>query len=278
MKTILIIFLIILIIFLILWLGLQITPNPLPAYGVQTITPETIPLPKGLPAPVELFYRKVYGERVPVITSAVISGRAKLTIPAGKGITFPSRFRFSHIAGKGYRHYIETTFYGFPIMKVNEHFLDGKGRLDLPFGIFDGEKVDQGATLALWGESVWLPAIWITDERIRWEAVDDVTAILIIPYLSEQERFIVRFDPVSGMLRFMEAMRYRDSDANAPKILWIAESKAWKEVNGYLLPTICEVTWFDNGSPWAVFKVEEVVYNLGIETNIRADVPIIFVL
>ncbi|MGH8246898.1 MAG: DUF6544 family protein, partial [Gammaproteobacteria bacterium] len=90
---------------------------------------KTIPVPKDLPVPVERFYRKIHGENLPLIESAVISGRAEMRI--GR-ITFPGRFRFTHDAGHGYRHYIEATFFGLPLMKVNEHYLDGKSRMELP--------------------------------------------------------------------------------------------------------------------------------------------------
>ena len=74
------------------WLGLQVQPRPFPAYPPAG-TPETVPLPAGLPAPVERFYRQTYGGRVPVITSAVITGRATLR-PVPGGPAFPARFRF----------------------------------------------------------------------------------------------------------------------------------------------------------------------------------------
>jgi hypothetical protein len=106
---------------LLAWLGLQIRPDPFPPFSRQSIAPKTFPLPVGLPAPVERFYLQIYGDSVPVIESAVISGRAKIRI---NGITFPGRFRFTHDAGEGYRHYIEATFFGLPLLKVNEHYLD----------------------------------------------------------------------------------------------------------------------------------------------------------
>jgi hypothetical protein len=93
---------------LLIWLGLRIKPAPLSALPQQAGELETIPLPNDLPAPVERFCRQVYGDDVPVIESFVVTGRAKMRI---MGITFPARFRFTHIAGQGYRHYIETTFF-----------------------------------------------------------------------------------------------------------------------------------------------------------------------
>ncbi len=57
------------------WAGLRVQPVPFPAIPQPSAPPETMPLPAGLPAPVERFYRVTYGEQVPLIKTAVISGR-----------------------------------------------------------------------------------------------------------------------------------------------------------------------------------------------------------
>jgi hypothetical protein len=231
-------------------------------------------MPDNLPEPVERFYRQVYGDRIPVITSAVISGRAtlQLNVNAPK---LQARFRFTHRAGYDYRHYIEATFFTQPLMKVNEHYVDGKGRLDLPFGVFEGPKVEQAANQGLWAEAAWMPSIWITDGRVRWEAVDDETALLFVPYGDGEQQFTVRFDPATGTLRYMETMRYRDTDEKAQKILWITESLGDKmiTVNGATFPAVGAATWIDMGKPWAVFTVEEIVYNVDVSEYIRQTGP-----
>jgi hypothetical protein len=191
------------------WLGLEVKPKPFAPYPAQTPEQETIPLPGDLPSPVERFYRAIYGHQIPVIESAVISGRAQTRL---FGITFPARFRFTHIAGQDYRHYIEATLFGLPIMKVNEYYLDGKSRLELPFGVVEGEpKVDQAANLGLWGESVWLPSI--------------------------------------------------------------NQAREWRDINGDTILAVAATTWFDEGTPWAVWTVEEVVYNADVSQYIRAAGP-----
>jgi hypothetical protein len=239
------------------WIGLRIRPrsfDPLPAAPA----PSTVPLPADLPAPVKTFYDQVYGEEIPVIGTAVVSGQARLRV---MGITFPSRFRFVHEAGRNYHHAIDAAFFGFPIMKVREYYVDGHGRLELPFGITEGEpNVDQGANLGLWGESMWFPAVFLTDPRVRWEAVDDVTAFLLVPFGAETQRFTVRFDPDTGLPWLMEAMRYKGAESDE-KILWLNQVLSWDTIDGQITMAKASVIWLDEGTPWAVFEVEELKLN-----------------
>ncbi len=252
------------------WSGLRVPPKPFAPFPGRALSKGAVPFPDGLPAPVERFYREIYGDSIPVIESAVISGRASLRI---RGVTFPGRFRFTHIAGKGYRHYIEATLFGLPVMKVDERYVDGKARMELPFGVIENEpKVDQAANLALWGEAMWFPSLYVNDPMARWEPFDDVAAILVVPFGDTEERFVVRFDPGSGLPRLMEAMRYKSADSGE-KTLWMNELLEWSALNGYRIFTVGAVTWLGEGRPWAIFRVEEIVYNVDVKEYIKTKGP-----
>ncbi len=230
-----------------LWLRLKIKPAPFPAYPKSTAELKTIPLPGGLPAPVERFYREVYGENVPVIETVVLTGRA--TIRPVFNIPFPARFIFVHNAGKDYRHYIEATFFGTPLLKVNEGYLDGKSFFESRMGNYhDDPNTNQGANLALWAEAGWFPSILVTDPRVRWEPIDGNSAVLYVPFENQEEYFIVRFDPQTGLIESMEAMRYRNPQDKS-KILWITQIIGGKNIIGTNISATGSATWLDQGKP-----------------------------
>lgn len=243
------------------------TPRPFPPYLESTPPLPTTPLPNDLPPPVARFFAAIMGQALPVIESAVITGRGNLRF---KGITFPSRWRFTYLAGKGYRHYIEAMVFGRPLLKVNEHYLDGHARLELPFGVVENEpKVDMSANLSLWAESIWLPSIYITDPRVRWEPVDGATARLIVPFGETEGTFTVTFNPETGLLKHLETMRYREA-SDPQKIGWRNEATAWQRFHGINIPSRAAVIWLDEGTPWLTLSVEEVVYNVDVSAYIRA--------
>lgn len=252
-----------------LWAGLQVPPAPFTTVP-QAADAERMPLPTALPAPVERFYRALYGDSIPVVQSAVISGRGTMR-PVG-GITFPARFRFTHRAGQSYRHYFETTLFGVPLMRVNEYYVDGVARMELPWGVDEGSHIDQAANLSLWGEiAAWMPAVLLTDSRVRWEAMDEATAVLVVPFGTREDRFVARFDPATDRLRVLESMRYKH--AGSGKILWLNEMQAWGPLGGQTVPVRSTVTWADDGTPWLRLSVEELAVNVPVDTSRTATGP-----
>jgi hypothetical protein len=242
------------------WAGLRVVPAQFPAFTGAPGTVGTIPIPAGLPGPVDRLYRVVYGDRVPVIHSVVISGRAEIR-PFGRP-TLQARFRFTHVAGRSYRHYIEATFFGLPVMKINESYVDGFSRFETPAGLEEGEpKTEQGANLGMWAELGALPAALLTDPRVRWEPLDADSARLVVPADGKgEERFTVRFDPRTGLVTLMEVMRYQRKDS-AEKTLWVTRALKWETLSGYGTSTVGSAWWYGADRPWAVFRTENVVLN-----------------
>ena len=67
-------------------------------------------------------------------------------------------------------------------------------------------------------------------------------------------------------------MRYREATDEA-KILWICKALEWNSVEGYTLPVVGRITWFDQGTPWAVSNVEDIGYNVDVQEYIKQTGP-----
>ncbi len=245
--------------------GFRVPPTPFPVYRAPASPVVTIPIPAGLPKPVERFYHATYGDQVPVYTSAVISGRGTVRF---MGITLPSRLRFIHIPQQGYRHYFEATFYNLPILAVNEQYLDGKSRFALPFGVTENEPTqNSAANQGFWSEMIAYPAIYITDPRARWEAVDDNSAILHIPYGTEEQQLTFTFDPQTSAITRVETLRYRD--AKSGLLHWWGDLREGQPQDGASVQQHWEITWGDEGTPWLIANIEDMTFNTDVSSYIQ---------
>ncbi len=262
MKPLIIVLIILAALVLIAWLGLQVRPKAFAMPDLPAGETQTMPLPAGLPAPVERFYRATYGDQIPVIHSVVITGRGRIR---PFGVWMPTRYVIVHEAGKSYRHYFEVTIFNIPFLITQEGIIDGKSFFESPMGTFYNDpNTNQGANLALWAEGGWFPALWLSDPRARWQAVDENTAILFVPYEDSEENFVVRFNPHTGLVDRMEAMRFK-ARGDTDKVLWITN-----EVVSPGKPSISYATWLDDGQPWAALGLDEIRFNLDVSQYVRA--------
>ena len=123
----------------------------------------------------------------------------------------------------------------------------------------------------MWAElSSAAPAVLLTDPRVSWRPVDNDTALLRVPFgEAATDTLVVRFDPASGRIASLEAMRYRDAKSPA-KILWIAANEGDETIGTPATAAMGTATWLDQGTPWAYFKTEDLVVNADVDEYLRS--------
>jgi hypothetical protein len=253
------------------WAGLRIPAPPFADWPEpsQPLTRRE-PLPDTLPDPVRRWLRGVYGDTVPVIDSVVVTGRARMN---PFGIWLPARFRFIHDAGRSYRHIIDGTWYGKPVLPVREEYIDGHSQMAVPMlGSDAGPQLEQAANLGMWAElAAAAPAVLVIHPGVGWRAVDETRAMLEVPFGSDdRDEFAAHFDPHSGELRELHGWRFRDSRA-PDKVLWIARCEPGAKVPGTGVPAVGTATWADQGQPWARFVTEDIRFNVDVTEALRRD-------
>jgi hypothetical protein len=242
------------------WAGLQV-PAPSFSFPAASRAPGSVPLPANLPPVVQRYAQVVFGDSVPMVESAVVVGRATIR---QNGMALPARLKIYYDASGDYYHYFEVTWFGFPVMTVNERYLDGVSILDLPGEYVENdEKTNHSAIQGFWGEVLaWVPSIVFTDERIRWEVVSDTSARLILPDADAEEMFTVNFDPETGLITDVNAQRYQNS-RSVDRIPWYNHILEWGEMNGIPVPVRSQTSWNDE-PPWAEWQIEQVIYNTDV--------------
>lgn len=244
------------------WVGLQVPPSNLPPPVDEPQDLGTVEIPIDLPAPVRRYFQAAFGHQVPRIESLVVCGRAR----ANFGIWGPLRYRLVHRPGYDFERNMEITWFGLPVLKAIDRYVDGVGMTGPVGKAATGPAIDQGANMILWAEGPWIPSLWITDSRIRWEAVDDTTARLVFPFEDKEDELMVHFDPESGLVARVTALRYPDEKGG--KTPWRVDFTSWQTVNGVKIPTRAAVTWEDQGEPWSYWDYEHVFWNVDISRTL----------
>ncbi len=178
------------------WVGLQILPKIISLATGKSQVGGNVRVPEKLPAPVRRYLKVALGERAPRIESAVFWGRAQ----ANFGVWMPMRFQLYHRVGYDFRRAMQVTWFGFPVLKALDQYVNGKGMTGLVGKTDSGARVDQGANMILFAEAPLYPAIFVTDSRIRWVAIDDTSAEMFFPFGDEEDAMTVYFDPQTNLI------------------------------------------------------------------------------
>ncbi|MFN8442841.1 MAG: DUF6544 family protein [Caldilineaceae bacterium] len=239
------------------WLGLQIRPQSTAPANLAPQDLGSIAIPSTLPAPVRRYLQVACGERIPRSESLVTWGSARLNL----GLWMPVRFQLYHLPGRAFRREMKITWFGIPVMRALDSYLDNKGMTGPSFQLESGPGVDQGANMILWAEATFYPSLLVTDPRIHWEAIDQNSARLLFPFGDGQDELIFHFDPATGLVTRTWAMRSQGNGGKAP---WFAEIVAWQTINGIQVPKQVAVTWEAQGKPWSIWDFEGMAWNVDV--------------
>ena len=246
------------------WLGLQSQPRIVAPVTGKSQARGDVRVPANLPAPVLRYLHVALGEHAPRIESAVFWGRAQ----ANFGVWVPMRFQLYHRLGYDFRREMQITWFGFPVLKALDQYVNGKGMTGLVGKADTGARIDQGSNMILFAEAPLYPSIFATDPRLRWVAIDDTSAQLFFPFGNEEDSMTVYFDPQTNLITKMTALRY--FGASGEKEPWRADFLSWQQVDGMTIPARSAITWEKQGKPWSYWDITGVTWNVDLSAVLTA--------
>jgi hypothetical protein len=200
-------------------LGFVITPRPFRKHPAPSRAGQPVRFRPDLPEPVRRHFSETIGDNPPQIDTAVIWGRGRACI---RGLWVPFRFKGWYKAGDAFLRRMEFTWFQRPVLRGIDSLINGQGVFEMGEKVETGERIDQGEVLTLWSDTVWLPSIFVHDQRIQWRTVDDQTVEATVPYQSTFESLMMHFDPLSHRMTHLTALRFSDEDDSTS----VAEAKA----------------------------------------------------
>ncbi len=181
----------------------------------------------------------------------------------------PVTFWSEHRVGWSGLQLLAVRWFGLPFLRGRDAFVGERGEMRIGKRRVAGPEIDQGENLFLWSELALIPSVLETRPESRWEAIDDTTARLVVPFGDGEDEIVFRFDPATGLIREGRAMRRRD--VGGPKIGWRIAYLDWKRFGDVLMPGRFTVTWEEHGRPWFVLDVDGVAFNVPVTDDLTGD-------
>ncbi|MFW5894966.1 MAG: DUF6920 family protein [Bacillota bacterium] len=116
------------------------------------------------------------------------------------------------------------------------------------------DKLNESSLHRFLMEVPWYPSQALED-NMAWEAIDDKSAKGILTHKGISVEAIFTFDD-EGLIKRVEASRYKETDDDATRIPCIGTIKAYTAVDGVKVPSEIEITWMLEEGPFTWYRFE----------------------
>ena len=177
----------------------------------------------------------------------------------------PLRMKSLARVGESFVNDIEVAWFGRPVLRVVDAFVEGHGITRIGSRSVIGEEIDQGANLFLWAEALLVPSAFGEGGSVAVEQIGTDEIRLIVPLGAGHDEATVRF--AEGHPRRFSALRYKR--VGGPKLWWHVDYSEWFLQDGIAVPRRMDVSWEDERRPWLSLELEGFAFNVQAEPRLR---------
>lgn len=145
--------------------------------------------------------------------------------------------------------------------KGRDFFINGEASMQVMIGSLipvvntkNNEKTNESSLSRFLLELPLYPTAALED-YITWEAIDALSAKAILSYDGMSVEAIFYFNE-EGLLKKVEAFRYKENDDQAKRMPCIGEIKAYETFDGVIIPSRIDITWLVNNEKYTWYKFE----------------------
>ncbi|MBM7557680.1 DUF6920 family protein [Halanaerobacter jeridensis] len=215
-----------------------------------------------LPSPVKKWLKSVGVVRQERIKAVTFSQRGKMKLkPDQKNWIDAEAKQYVRVDEPGYLWHVNLSMLPLIHTKGRDLFYQGKGSMEIRLGslipvvnVSDTPKLNESALHRFLLELMWYPTAALED-YITWEAIGQRSAKAVLSYagMSVEATFYFEED---GKLTKIEAMRYKESDADAERLPCVGEIKGYINVDGLKIPHLIDVTWVIDGENFTWYQLK----------------------
>jgi hypothetical protein len=228
--------------------------------------PEMIPLPDDLPAPMRRYLQMCFGDEVPLPTTAVAWGLGK-RIGRSFGrlgpLWMPSYWALYLVPGREFVYRLTVTWFGRKMLQGGDELRQGYGRFIMNKDRLENTNINKSEWIMMWMYTILAaPSAILADAKNTWEAVDDESATLSVPYQDGSRwEFTLLFDSESGQLTGVDTMRVTSRDGK--EIPYMIRMGDHTRLGAGNLPGFMKAAW--ENEFYIMNNLSGVRYNINIE-------------
>lgn len=135
----------------------------------------------------------------------------------------------------------------------------GSGRVSLlsSFGVASEEgmpELNSGALHRYLAEAVWFPTALLPQSGVKWQPLDDNSALATLTHRKVTVSLEFRFNEVGEVTGIYSAGRFGRFDGEYKKVPWQGHFRDYQVINGMRVPLYGEVGWYNDRSLQLVWK------------------------
>lgn len=238
-------------------------PAPVPSRPQPSVEPLLTPPDPAWPDLLHRWLDTAFDGKVPSADTAEFVGTGRIRL--GRSPWLPVSYRTSHRLGHEFSAEVAATWFGRPVVRGMDAFVDGRGMQRVRDNVTVGPGLDSDGVSFLWSEAMLVPATWSLP-GVKWTQADKNMLTLDVSGddVAAPVTATIHCDPQSGLpLAFEVPWRSKNTEGTVGAG-WKVSYQDWAESDQGWAPGLVEVQWQDEDRPWFRMRMEPPVLDADV--------------